>query len=304
MSALAQFIMRGRNQAVLVVASFTILSWLLSVASLLASAALALPTLRRGVGDGLLTAALALPIVVLAGYWLMGGALEAAGFALVIWVPTLVVAGVLRESGQLGRALLSACGLGMAAVMVVYMIMDDPQAFWREQFQALLKPVLEAQMPTGGDQAMTLTLDLFARYATGAVSAGSVLSVMISLLIARWWQAGLFNPGGFRKEFIEMSLGKPASLVFMGAVGVLSFTSDQVALFLANLLLPAVMVYMLAGFSVIHGLCATHSSGRFWLTGLYVALMFMTPLILAIALVGVSDPWLGWRQRFQGATRA
>lgn len=101
-----------------------------------------------------------------------------------------------------------------------------------------------------------------------------------------------------------MSLGKPASLVFMGALGVLSFTGDQVDLFLANLLLPWVMVYMLAGFSVIHGLCATHSSGRFWLTGLYVALMFMTPLILAIALVGVSDPWLGWRQRFQGATRA
>ena len=52
MSALAQFIMKGRSQAILVLASFTILSWLLSLASLLAAAALALPTLRRGIQDG------------------------------------------------------------------------------------------------------------------------------------------------------------------------------------------------------------------------------------------------------------
>ena len=298
MSALAQFIMRGRHQAVLVVAAFTILSWLLSVASLMAAAALALPTLRRGPLEGAWVAALALPVVALAGHFVMGGALEAAGFALIIWLPTWVAAFVLRETARLDRAVLATTGLGMLAVMLAYLVMDDPQAFWRGQFQVLLKPLIETQMPAGSDEAMSLTLDLFARYATGAVSAGSVLSVLISLLIARWWQAGLFNPGGFRPEFTTLTLGQPAALVFLLIVGLIGFLGDAFGLFLANLLLPALMAFLLSGFSVLHAVCGMHPTGRFWLTGIYLALMFVTPLILVVTLIGVTDPWVRWRQRF------
>ena len=301
MSALAQFIMRGRSQAILVVSAFTVLSWLLSVASLLAAAALALPTLRLGIKEGLFIGACSLPIVALAGYGVMGGAVEAVGFALVIWAPTVLVAQVLRDSGRLSVALMSTVGIGMTVVTGFYLMMEDPAAFWRNQFGVILQPMLEAQMSASGEGAVGLTLDLFARYATGAVSAGSTLSVLASLLIARWWQAGLYNPGGFRKEFLALRLSKLVSSAFLILVALTAVLAGEAGIFLANFELPALMGFMLAGFAVLHSICGVYPSGRFWLMGIYLALMFMTPLILVIALLGVSDAWLDWRKRFSGS---
>ena len=124
MSALAQFIMKGRNQAILMLSFFTILSWLLSLASLLAAAALALPTLRLGPREGMIVMAGALPVVAVAGYFLMGSALDAAGFALVIWVPVILVSWVLRVTTNLSAALLAAVGLGSLSVTGFYLVVD------------------------------------------------------------------------------------------------------------------------------------------------------------------------------------
>lgn len=300
MSLLAQFIMRGRSQGVLVVSTLTILSWLFSVASLLAAAALALPTLRRGLSEGMIIGLGALPIVALSGYWVMGNALESAGFALVIWIPTLIIAQILRETGRLSIAVLSAAAMGMMVTIGFYLSFDDPALFWREQFGALLKPILEQQMSVPGESPVAMTLDLFSRYATGAVSAGSVLSVLISLLIARWWQAGLYHPGGFRQEFLALRLGKPSSAILLLLFGLVAALGGDSGLFLANVALPGLMGFIVTGFAVLHAVCGAYPAGRFWLMGVYIGLMFMTPLLLLIALLGASDAWIEWRLRFAG----
>jgi uncharacterized protein YybS (DUF2232 family) len=298
MSALAQFIMKGRSQAILVLASFTILSWLLSLASLLAAAALALPTLRRGIKDGAIVALAALPLVALAGELLMGSAVQAGGFALVIWVPVLLVAWVLRSTASLSVALLTTVGLGVVSVIGFYLVVDDVAGFWKEQFQVILKPILEQQMQGANDAPVALTIELFSRYATGSIAAGSVLSVILSLFLARWWQAGLYNPGGFRKEFLTLALNKWAAVGLLGFIALIALTGGELGVFIANITLPVFVGFMTAGFSVVHALCAASPSGRFWLIGLYVALLFVTPLILLIALVGISDSWFDWRRRF------
>jgi hypothetical protein len=298
MSALAQFIMRGRSQAILTVCFFTILSWLLSLASLLAAAALALPALRRGPREGLIIAAGALPIVAIAGQLLMGSAVQAAGFALVIWVPMLFVSWVLRATTNLSAAVTATLGIGVISVIGFYAIVDDVSGFWHHQFEVILKPILEQQMQAGGEVPIALTLDLFARYATGSVAAGSVLSVILSLLLARWWQAGLYNPGGFRKEFVAMRLGKPVALTLLAMIGAIFALGGEGSVFMANLALPAFVGFMMAGFAGIHALLSDHPAGRFWLTGLYIGIMFVTPLILVVSLVGLSDSWFDWRHRF------
>ncbi|MEY4684264.1 MAG: hypothetical protein RLZ25_723 [Pseudomonadota bacterium] len=298
MSALAQFIMKGRSQAILVLASFTILSWLLSLASLLAAAALALPTLRRGIKDGAIVALAALPIVALAGQMLMGSAVQAGGFALVIWVPVLLVAWVLRSTASLSTALLTVMGLGVVSVIGFYLVVDDVAGFWKEQFQVILKPILEQQMQGANDAPIAVTLELFSRYATGSIAAGSVISVILSIFLARWWQAGLYNPGGFRTEFLSLAFNRWAALGLIGMIALIGLTGGEFGVFIANLVLPVFVGFMTSGFAVVHALCGAHPSGRFWLIGLYIALLFVTPLILLIAFVGISDSWFDWRRRF------
>ena len=299
MSALAQFIMKGRNQAILMLSFFTILSWLLSLASLLAAAALALPTLRLGPRDGMIVMAGALPVVAVAGYFLMGSALDAAGFALVIWVPVILVSWVLRVTTNLSAALLAAVGLGSLSVTGFYLVVDDVAGFWKNQFQTLLKPILDQQAQVAGDASIAMTLDVFSRFATGSVAAGSILSVMLSILLARWWQAGLYNPGGFRKEFVSLRLSKWLALTVLVSIATILMTGGDFGLFVANFILPVFVGAMMAGFSVVHALLSDNPNGRFWLTGLYIGIMFVTPLIILVALLGIADSWFDWRRLAQ-----
>ena len=299
MSALAQFIMKGRNQAILMLSFFTILSWLLSLASLLAAAALALPTLRLGPRDGMIVMAGALPVVAVAGYFLMGSALDAAGFALVIWVPVILVSWVLRATTNLSAALLAAVGLGSLSVTGFYLVVDDVAGFWKNQFQTLLKPILDQQAQVAGDASIAMTLDVFSRFATGSVAAGSILSVMLSILLARWWQAGLYNPGGFRKEFVSLRLSKWLALTVLVSIATILMTGGDFGLFVANFILPVFVGAMMTGFSVVHALLSDNPNGRFWLTGLYIGIMFVTPLIILVALLGIADSWFDWRRLAQ-----
>ena len=302
MSALAQFIMKGRNQAILMLSFFTILSWLLSLASLLAAATLALPTLRLGPREGMIVMAGALPVVAVAGYFLMGNALDAAGFALVIWVPVILVSWVLRVTTNLSAALVAAVGLGSLSVTGFYLVVDDVAGFWKNQFQTLLKPILDQQAQVAGDAAIATTLDVFSRFATGSVAAGSILSVILSILLARWWQAGLYNPGGFRKEFISLRLNKWLALTVLVSIATILMSGGDFGLFVANFILPVFVGAMMAGFSVVHALLSDNPNGRFWLTGLYIGIMFVTPLIILVALLGIADSWFDWRRLAQRKT--
>lgn len=301
MNALARFIMKGRSEAILVIAALTILSWGLSLASLLAAAAIALPTLRRGGKEGALLILGALPVVALAGYILLSDAVQAGGYSLVMWIPVLLIAVILRETASLTMAVLSALALGWLVVAGLYAMVSDPAAFWLDTLQQAVKPMLE-QRGTGVEEGLiNQTIQMFSRYATGAIAAGSVMTVLISLLLARWWQANLYNPGGFRAEFQQLRLPTSAAYVFLVLLVAVTASSGGVQEFAVNLLMPALMVYMLAGFSVIHAICTRTRAGRFWLAGIYVGLMFIAPLILVIALVGLSDSWFNWRQRLASA---
>jgi hypothetical protein len=296
MSSLAAFIMKGRSQAVLVISAFTILSWMLSLASLLAAAAVALPSLRRGAREGGVLMVAALLVVVLAGMAILGNAWQAGGYALAMWVPAWVMAIILRETASLSTTVLSAMGLGLVIVMGFYLVIPDPAEFWQSTLQQTVKPLLEQRGAAAEEPLLAQSLEMFSRYATGAIAAGSVMTVLFSLLLARWWQAGLYNPGGFRAEFLQLRLPMLASalalvLVLMASIG------GGIANFATNLLFPVVIGFLFAGFSVVHAVCAGSPSGRYWLIGLYVALMFMAPIIVLIALVGITDPWFNWRLR-------
>jgi hypothetical protein len=297
MNGLAAFIMRGRPQAVLTIAALTLLSWVLSLSGLLAAAAIALPTLRKGGKEGATIISMVLPVIAVVGQLVMGDALEAAEYSAAMWIPTLVIALILRESGRLGLALLSAVALSMMMVIVVYGFSDDPSAIWINQLQLVMKPMLEQSAP-GVDSAMVQkTMTFFSHYATGAIAAGSVLTVMCSLLLARWWQANLYNPGGFRLEFLELGLPSWIAFGVLGLVALATVTSGVIAEVAVNLALPFLMLYLMVGFAVLHSVCAATKSGRFWLTGIYIGLLFIAPLVMMIALVGYSDSWVHWRKR-------
>jgi uncharacterized protein YybS (DUF2232 family) len=65
-----------------------------------------------------------------------------------------------------------------------------------------------------------------------------------------------------------------------------------------QLYLIGMMVFLIQGLSVAHGLVAEFGGSPAWLVGLYLLLVFVAPQgVTMVALVGYTDGWLNFRAR-------
>lgn len=273
MRALAEFIMRGRVRAVLIT---------MVGIPLISPAALALVSLRRGNNDGLMVLAWALLPIVAAGFSgymspLMTG-LAASHFAAVF-----CGAMVLRSSRSWSAALVTVTAVAAAGILLT------------AQFSGgLLQNLLQAADETGGEQADQLRQVFDSEVmATGYLSWVSAITATLALVLGRWWQALLYNPGGFREEFHQLRMPLPLAATGM-LVWVYSLLTQDYAFWGAVVAFPMVV----AGIALIHWLVASRGWGRGPLVALYVALV-IAALPLAGFLCGLAliDSWIDIRGR-------
>ncbi|MBS1211507.1 MAG: hypothetical protein H6R26_123 [Proteobacteria bacterium] len=285
--------MRGRTQAVIGVAGLALISLMIPLVSLFSSAALALVALRMGARESLWVLAVSAVVATLAGTLLMGSVQVALVYGLLLWVPVWPVALLLRTTGQLALALEAGVVLGVLAVVAVYLLTGDPAQLWSENLQRFLQPMLEHAPPGFDSQQVSERLQFFAHYMTGLAAAGSLMSLIFGLLIARWWQASLFNPGGFRAEFVGLRLHTGVAYAGVGCIAAALLAGEGVAEFAWNTSAVFFVLFAVAGFAVMHSLLGRKN---FLLAGLYVSLLILPQILLPVAFVGFSDPWLNWRR--------
>jgi hypothetical protein len=303
MRALAAFIMQGRLRAVLVAALSAVPGLILVPLQYLSGASVALVTLRAGPKDGLLVTVLAGLLVGLGGTLLLGNAVLGVGLAsgLVggLWLPLWLMAWVLRRTISLPAALAAAGLLGAAFVIAVFLSVDDMEAFWGRVLDALR--TLAGEQGNGALGGLKLNLEDAARIATGAVAANMVLGLVLSLMLARWWQSLLYNPGGFRKEFHALRLGQGTALAVMGIFALTLVPGDNVSILASNLSFVAVVIYMVNGLALAHWAVASSGASAGWLAALYGLMVFALPYVaVLLAVVGLADSWANLRQRLHG----
>lgn len=294
MRALSIYVMRGRVEATLAVAGLALLSFLLPLVSLLSTAALALVALRKGAKESAWVLAVSAALAGGVGALATGGLASSVAYGLLLWVPVWPIALLLRVGGRLNLALEASVALGGLAVAAVYLLIPDPAAMWRDNLHNLMAPMLE-HAPPGFDSATAETwVGFVSRYMTGVAAFGSVTSLILGLLLARWQQAVLFNPGGFRAEFLALSLDPGAVYAGLACFAAAMAGDGAIAEFAWNLSAPFLALFLVGGFAVLHALLAGKG---FWLTGFYLGLFFIPQLLLPVALLGVTDIWLHWRTR-------
>lgn len=292
---MAAFALRGRFQALAVICGLAVASLMFPPLSLFSSAALALVALRHGAKESAWVLLLALLSLGLGGVLLAGDASAAAVYGLLLWLPVWPAALLLRASRRLEWALEAATGLGLVAVFGAYLLVDDPVGLWRERLREFVRSMLENAPPDFDPASLAQVPDLFAPYLTGAMAGGSVMSVILALLIARWQQAVLFNPGGFRREFVGMRLHAGLAYAALACFAAGMLGGGVLAEIAWNLCIVFLMLYTIGGFSVLHALLGGKT---FWVVGVYIALLVMPQFVLPpTVLLGFSDAWLDWRKR-------
>ena len=274
--------MRGRLSALLVVvvgASSMLFCWA-------SAAVIALVTLRKGVGEGA---------------WLLLWALLPAGLVLLyvgdsgpvaMLVGAMLLATVLRNTGHLSAAVLASVVVGgLAALsMLVFggLILDQLVAFFSEFISNL-----ERQLSQGDAEAVVLNRPTALQVA-GMLGAVSAVSSVMCLLLARYWQAALYNPGGFGKEFRGLYLQPTVTAaLILSALGVFALGREYQT-WAMILLVPLTF----AGFALVHARVRKRGQGAGWLTGFYLAWLILDPVKLVVVVAAIADSWIGFRQRW------
>lgn len=295
MGGLAAFVMRGKPQAVLVTAAAGVAGLVIHPLSYLSGAALALVTLRLGPWTGaqvMLLAALAVGLVglVSAGSWI-----PSLGLVLGLWLPLWASAQALRATVSLALAIQVIAGFAAAAVLWLHVVEADPAAWLQAQAEAFFRLALAGGASEADLQQVVGLLSGFLN--PGFLAAAWLAGIVLSLFLARGWQARLYNPGGFRAELHGLRFGMPAGIAAVLAMGSALAFGGKAGLIADDLGRVALGAYLFAGMGLMHWFAARRGMHWGWLAGFYaVAILLLPQLLLALAFAGIVDTWLAVRR--------
>lgn len=298
MRAVVALIMRSRSYAMTASALSAALSFLFPPLSYASGAVIGLATLKQGPREGLLVIA---GSVLLSGMFAMvitDSLKPALTFVVMTGLPAWLLAMVVRTTRSQGPAVVAATGFGLVAVLVLHVIVGDPAAWWRHLLVAFFAPAMQSADAAVVAQ-LEVMLDAWSPRMTRIFGAVSVVGLVGTLLIARYWHAMLDNPGGFGREFRQLRLGTTA----MGAsvvVGIASWMigASQLA---SDLMGPLSAMLAFQGLAVMHFFAHARKISMAWMVAMYGLLAVLPHLALPfLALTGLVDGLINLRARAAG----
>jgi hypothetical protein len=284
MKGLAEYVMSSRYRALLVAmasAGTLLFCWV-------GAAITALVTLRKGPAQGawvLLWASLpALVVMQISG--------DSTPLALL--AGTFVLALVLRVSVSLALAVLASAAVGVLTGLLTLVFAEAMLAQLSQVFAEFLQ-ALQASSGSEG-QALVLAPPGPAQLAGMMGGANAVLAVLC-LLLARYWQAALYKPGGFAAEFRALRYPPGLTLTMVALALALAGMGLEYRPWTVSLLVPLTVV----GFALLHTWAALRGRGATWLGAMYVLWAIFDVIKLVLVGLAVADAWMNFRRRWASA---
>jgi hypothetical protein len=294
MISLARFILKGYSQAALVAAGMAMLGLLLPPVAWLSGAAVALVTLVNGYRNGLLVTAIAgIGTAVFAGLILSLPAV-AVYYVLLVWLPVVMVAVVLRRTVSLVLSLQLIAGVSLLGILILYLFFPDFGEIWRSSLNMMADDLVANSNGALDTQQLQQVIDQIVRLLPGFFASSFMIGTMLSLYVARWWQAVVYNPGGFGKEFRAINLGKTTALIALAIAIAASFIKADM---FNAMLLVVFALYLNQGVAVLHAVFARRQLNAAWLFMIYLFMFFVPHTVVLLALTGLADTWIDFRRR-------
>lgn len=290
-------------QAIMVASAFALLSLIFPPVSIVSSASVALITLRRGAAEGGYILVCACLASALLGAVIIGSFQFPLLYGLMLWTPVWLVSVVLREGRHLFLAIEIVIFIATIAVAGAYLYRPDLAQFWETQLDPLLKPALVQTYPEMPVADITRSLSVFYHFiVTGVVALLYVVGVLAGLFLGRWWQAGLYNPGGFKKEYLTLQGQTGLAIATLAIIAAALLFSGVVAEICWNVSILLFVLYALVGTIVLHCAFATLKMKRFMLPFLYITMILIPHALIPAALIGLADTWLNLRTKIPNQT--
>jgi hypothetical protein len=224
------------------------------------------------------------------GFFLLGNFQFVLLYGIVLWVPVWLISIILREGRYLSLAVEIAVLMGVMGVVGLYLYNADLATMWKNILSQMVPPNAPVQ-------DIKHTLDMLSHYMTGIVAAASVFGLLFGLFLGRWWQALLYNPGGFKQEFLSLNTHPRLAIGSIVVVVIASLSSGVISEVSWNIAILLLVLYIFIGTAVLHALFASMKMGRFIVPMFYVTLFLIPHAMLPVALVGLSDAWMNLRNK-------
>ena len=280
MRGLAEFIMRGRWQALAV----AVLGSVLVFAAPISAAAIALVTMAQGTRDGSWVALWSLLPALLLG-WVSGD--YGTGFLLLsVFVGAMVLAQTLSLSLAL-LAIVPVSAIGGVLLLTLNSAFLEAMLSMLDTWIA----ALQAESPESGE-----SLNAFRPTVTqvaGLMATGNALMASLSLLLGRYWQAVLFKPGAFGEEFRAFKLPSVLTALLVLAAMLGALNGSEAAAWSALAGIPVT----LAGFALFHHIAKRQQLGGTFLTVGYVLWIIVDGLKVGVLLAVLLDAFLDLGRR-------
>ncbi|MDK1023821.1 MAG: hypothetical protein QGD92_06255 [Gammaproteobacteria bacterium] len=278
MRAIAKFAMRGRSQALMLSIggiSLPGLSWF-------GAAVVSLVALRRGWREGLM---LVLWAALPAAGWLI---IVAEPAPLMLLLGAVVLAYVLRLTASWSHVLGITVVLGLPTSWLFELtsagVIDQVVTFFIEVSEQ------SGNQPLNLDDRLVLE-----RLLVGLFTAGQLSVMLAAVILARWWQSVLYNPGGFGEEFRGLRLHAGLTLGLILLI-VLCYASGNP--YLSSWILVLVVPFLVSSIALVHWTVMSKKLGGNWLLVFYLLMLFFMQFILPIlVIIAVTDSWVDLRKR-------
>jgi len=278
MRSLAEFIMKGRRQAIVAV----VLTSAIPPVYFISPVIVGLVILRKGMNEGfLLLMAAMLPMAIWTIYPSVAMDQQANLLPYMLLFSVSGLAAVLRatQSWQLTVLLTVLVGL----VFELYLRLQ-PAAV-----DTLLVQLNQLMQQSG-------VTDSVGRSQLVALIA-MVQTVMTVLLLmwSRWLQAMLYNPGGFRQEFHSLRIENRTALLLVPLLLLSGLGVVLPETWYGYFSIPL----MIAGVALVHATVAMKQMSPLWLFAFYAVFPVIGQLLVLLAL---ADSWYDFRKHTRNAT--
>ncbi len=286
-------------EAIIVASSLALLSLVFPPVSIVSSAAVALVTLRRGGYEGLYVLIASYALAAILGLVIFGSFQFALLYGPLIWL----IAMILREVKQLSIAVEITVMFGVAGIVIFFIFVNDPAAMWGSILTQMTQPVLENSDVDFPVEKIKQNIQFFSHFMTGGVAAGSVYGLLFGLFLARWWQSVLYNPGGFREEYLSLKVRPKLAIASIVIAAIAWLMSGVLSEICWNITILFVVLYTIVGTAILHIAFSTMKTRFFMVPFLYLTLVFVPHMTIVVVIVGIIDTWLDLRSKFLNKTR-
>lgn len=215
--------------------------------------------------------------------------------ALSLWLPMSVSAIVHRNYGNFCFSLLAIAVFVFLYLCLFRVSVESVDSFWLGKVSNFLSklPVnelnlTESEIALISSQVHLWSIVLFKLFLVG------------SLLVSRWYQSKMYNPGGFSKEFLSITFPKFFAIVLLLCllINVSEIMPAEQSGIFGDVSILIMLLYFFQGLSVIHFRGREKNLAAGWFTALYFLILLLPQFVgLIIIVTGAMGSFVNLKNR-------